>query len=160
MLYAAYGSNLHPLRLTKRISSAHLIGTTFVPGWSLHFHKRGSDKSGKCNIVSGGDGIHVAVFDISTADKITLDGIEGAGYSGITLNVPEFGDCHSYIADESYIDDSLAPYDWYKEFVLVGAHVNGFPVEYVKRVQSVTAYQDPESTRSAEKWREVELLRS
>ncbi len=160
MLYAAYGSNLHPLRLKQRISSTQLIGTAFVPCWSLHFHKRGSDKSGKCNIVSGGNGIHVAVFDISAADKITLDGIEGAGYSGITLNVPEFGDCYSYIADESYIDDSLTPYDWYKEFVLVGARVHGFPDEYVKRVHSVSVHQDPESKRRTEKWRDVELLRS
>ena len=160
MLYAAYGSNLHPLRLTKRISSTQLIGTAFVAGWSLHFHKRSNDKSAKCNIVLGSVGIHVAVFDISAADKVTLDGIEGAGYSGITLNVPEFGDCSSYIADESYIDDSLAPYDWYKELVLVGARMHGFPDEYVKRVHSIPACQDPDSKRHAEKWRDVGLFRS
>ncbi len=145
MRYAAYGSNLHPLRLRKRISSTQLIGTAFVPDWSLHFHKRSKDKSGKCNIVSGGDGIHVAVFNISVEDKVTLDGIEGlsSGYSKMTLSVPGFGDCASYTADESHIDDSLAPYDWYKELVLIGARVHDFPNDYVNRIDSIAARRDP-----------------
>ena len=102
-----------------------------MPDWSLHFHKKSNDKSGKCNIVSGGDGIHVAVFDISVEDKLKLDDIEGlsTGYSKLTLSVPGFGDCASYIADESHIDNSLAPYDWYKELVLIGARLHDFPHE-------------------------------
>ena len=110
MWYAAYGSNLHPLRLTERISSAQLVTTSFLPNWSLQFHKRSNDGSGKCNILSGGDGIHVAIFDISAADKLVLDSIEGlgVGYSETLLSVPDIGTCVSYVAEQSYIDDSFA----------------------------------------------------
>lgn len=79
MYYAAYGSNLHPLRLRERVASARLIGTHFLADWSLRFHKRSRDKSAKCNIDAGGSGIYVAVSDISVADMRTLDGIEGLG---------------------------------------------------------------------------------
>ena len=162
MRYAAYGSNLHPLRLSKRISSAKLLGTSFLPDWSLRFHKRSLDASGKCNIVSGGCGIHIAIYDISIADKITLDKIEGlgSGYVEISLAVPSVGECKSYVAEGSFIDNSLAPYDWYKELVLVGARVHGFPVEYVDEIDAVMARQDPDPRRSAHRWTTVEMIRA
>ncbi len=128
-----------------------------MPDWSLHFHKHGKDESGKCNIVTGGDGIHVAVFDISLEDKLTLDEIEGlsTGYSKRTLSVPGFGDCASYIADESHIDDTLAPYDWYKELVLIGARVHGFPGAYLDKISTTVSCQDPDPERRAASWRIV-----
>jgi len=162
MLYAAYGSNLHPRRLTERISSAQLVATSFLSDWTLHFHKRSKDGSGKCNILSGGDGIHVAIFDISAEDKLTLDGIEGLGlgYSEILLNVPDIGDCASYVADESHIDGSLDPYDWYKELVLLGARAHGFPVDYLNRISSFPARQDPDPSRRISRWKTVELVKA
>ena len=162
MWYAAYGSNLHPRRLSERISSAQFVATSLLPDWSLHFHKRSKDGSGKCNILSGGDGIHVAIFDISAEDKLALDGIEGLGlgYSDILLNVPDFGDCASYVADESHIDDSLDPYDWYKELVLVGAHAHVFPVDYLNRINSFPARQDPDPRRRISRWKTVELVKA
>lgn len=44
----AYGSNLHPLRLRKRVSTANLIGIVEMQGYQLAFHKRSTDESGKC----------------------------------------------------------------------------------------------------------------
>ena len=160
MRYAAYGSNLHPLRLSDRISSARLINTEFLPDWSLHFHKRSVDGSGKCNIVPGGSGVYVAVFDISDADKIVLDKIEGlgSGYNEISLAVPGIGDCVSYGAEDSYIRDSLIPYDWYKELVLVGARAHGFPANYVQRIEMVAAQPDSDSERSAKGWATVGMI--
>lgn len=46
--YLAYGSNLHPLRLTARVSSARPLGTVPMPGYKIAFHKRSIDHSGKC----------------------------------------------------------------------------------------------------------------
>lgn len=162
MWYAAYGSNLHPIRLNERISSAQLVATSFVPNWSLQFHKRSKDGSGKCNILSGGNGIHVAVFDISVADKRLLDRIEGlgTGYSEIMLAVPGIGPCVSYAAESSHIDDSLLAYDWYKELVLLGARVHGFPENYLERINSVPVRQDPSPERRADSWKIVELVKS
>jgi len=159
--YAAYGSNLHPLRLAKRLASAKLITTALLPGWSLNFHKRGDDKSAKCNILVGGSGVHCAIFEISANDKRILDGIEGIGfgYSKIMLGIPEVGECASYVAEESHIDDSLLPYDWYHELVLIGARIHSFPDDYLKRIESRPALRDPDRYRRTEKWKTVEMIK-
>jgi hypothetical protein len=161
MRYAAYGSNLHPLRLFKRISSAQLITTSLLSGWSLHFHKRGNDKSAKCNILAGGGGVHLAIYEISARDKLVLDRIEGVGlgYSETMLSIPRVGDCLSYVAEDTHIDDSLLPYDWYHELVIIGARTHGFPADYLKQIESKRALRDPDPDRSAEKWRTVEMIR-
>ena len=162
MKYAAYGSNLHPLRLSERIASAQLVATVFLPDWSLKFHKRSKDQSGKCSIRSGGDGVHLAVFEISRADKITLDKIEGlgSGYAEIAVCIPDFGRCVSYAATESHIDESLRPYDWYKELVLSGARFHGFPDDYVDQIESVPAIDDPDPVRRLREWKTVERVKA
>jgi len=162
MWYVAYGSNLHPLRLTERASSARLIATSFLPNWSLHFHKRSKDGSGKCNILPGGDGIHVAIFDISVEDKLLLDKIEGLGrgYSETLLSIPDIGECVTYVAQQSHIDGSLAPYDWYKELVLMGARAHGFPDDYSQRISSLRAIEDPDPNRRAKRWETVEMVKA
>ena len=96
--YAAYGSNLHPVRLINRTPTARLLGTARLPDWSMQFCKRSKDASGKCTLVPGSDGVHAAIFELSAADKQVLDDIEGVGkgYSEISLHVPGYGDCFSY----------------------------------------------------------------
>ena len=114
--YAAYGSNLHPARLIARTPSAQLLGTAHLHDWSLSFHKRSKDESGKCTVHRGSSGVHFAIFEMSANDKFTLDAIEGVGngYDEIRLEVPAYGECFSYIAQDTFIDASLQPYDWYK----------------------------------------------
>jgi hypothetical protein len=160
--YAAYGSNLHPLRLKNRISSARFVTTSVLDTWSLHFHKRSKDGSGKCNILSGESGVHVAIFEISAADKLALDAIEGLGfgYGEVALSIPDVGDCFAYVAADSHIDDSLLPYDWYKELVLIGARTHRFPAEYQKRIDSIPARRDPHPTRSVENWKIVDVVKA
>ncbi len=160
MKYAAYGSNLHPFRLSQRTPTARLVGTAYLPDWSLRFCKRSRDASGKCTIVAGSSGVHVAIFDISAEDKRVLDAIEGLGngYAGISLSIPGFGDCSSYIAEASHTDESLAPYDWYRELVLAGARAHSFPVDYLQRIESVAAVPDPDPTRRADQWALVEKV--
>lgn len=159
MLYAAYGSNLHPMRLTHRLSGARPVGTGFLADWSMRFHKRSKDESGKCSILSGNDGVYFAIFEISRDEKLALDRIEGvgSGYDAVTLHVPSFGDCATYIAQASHVDDALRPYDWYRELVLAGARFHGFPEDYVARIASVPAIRDPLVERGAGQW---ELIKS
>jgi gamma-glutamylcyclotransferase len=153
---------LHPLRLTDRIPSAQFIATDYLPNWSLCFHKRSKDHSGKCDILAGDHGVHFAIFEISDKDRMILGKIEGVGfgYSEILLSLPDFGDCVSYIAQKSHIDDSLRPYDWYKELVLVGARFHGFPDEYLKRIESIQALCDQDPDRRAKEWETVEMVRA
>ena len=162
MLYAAYGSNLHPLRLADRIESARLAGTGFVAGWRLSFHKRSADGSGKCSICPGGDGVHAAVFEISTADKRVLDRIEGlgAGYAEKALAVPGFGQCATYVAQPSYVDVALRPYDWYRELVMLGARFHAFPDRYLDSILAQPTLPDPDPLRNSDSWQTVQRIRA
>ena len=159
--YAAYGSNLHPIRLQKRVPSATLIGTSLLLGYSLRFHKQSSiDGSGKCNILVGESGVYVAVFEIAESERSELDKWEGLGYGydGHEVRLDEFGVCSTYIAAPSAIDDSLSPIDWYKEYVLRGARFHGFPNEYVVRLERLTTVTDSDEDRAAREWKLVQEL--
>lgn len=162
MKYAAYGSNLHPLRLTERIPSARFLGTEYVPDWSLRFHKRGNDTSAKCSISRDGPGIYVAVFDISVADRAVLDRIEGVGcgYATATLRAGAMGDCMTYVAETHCIDNALAPFDWYKELVIVGATAHEFPATYVAQIAAIEAQPDDNQQRASDARRIIELAKS
>lgn len=128
----------------------------------MRFHKRSTDGSAKCSIVASPGGLHVAVFDISVADKYVLDRIEGlgAGYAETVLSVPGAGDCVSYIAEKTHIDESLLPYDWYKELVLSGAQAHGFPEGYLARIREQPVSEDPDPVRRIDSWKTVERVRS
>ncbi len=162
MHYAAYGSNLHPARLAARLASARFLGSGHLQDWSLRCHKRSRDESGKCTILPGSEGVYFAIYDISDADKLALDRIEGLGdgYAGVSLSIPPFGDCASYVAEESHIDDSLQPYDWYRELVLAGANFHGFPDDYVARIRMIPAIRDPDEARSRRHWDLVNRIRA
>ena len=110
--YIAYGSNLHPVRLRERLPSARLVGPAFLPGRTLEFHKRSVDGSAKCTIVSGGEGVHVAIYDVSGDDKRRLDEIEGVGrgYSDERIDVPGFSECATYVAESTHVVTELEPY--------------------------------------------------
>ena len=151
MRYAAYGSNLHPVRLRERVPSARLLGTGVVRDFSLRFHKRGADGSAKCNITSSSGEIHVAVYEIATAHKEELDRIEGvgSGYEVERITVPKVGHCFTYVASESHIDDHLRPFTWYRELVLVGCRHLGFPADYVREIGTIRALRDSDAERHA-----------
>jgi gamma-glutamylcyclotransferase len=150
MLYAAYGSNLHPARLRERLSSATLLGKATVAGKALRFHKRGHDGSGKCNIIAAGGEICVAVYEIAAPQKPKLDEIEGVGYRIETLHVADYGECFTYVATNTHIDESLKPFSWYKELVIAGCENLQFPRHYIEQIEAVESWEDPDRKRHAE----------
>lgn len=160
-LYAAYGSNLHPQRLRERIKSATLRGTGFLGRYTLRFHKRGQDDSAKCGISECGQGLHVAVYEMDEADRRVLDGIEGVGkgYEVDGVSVPGFGQCFTYVASRSHIDDWLQPFDWYREMVLLGCLKHAFPAPYCERIAALPVIEDPDPARRERNWRTVERLK-
>ena len=159
--YAAYGSNLHPRRLRERIQHASLVGTSFLEQHTLQFHKRGQDQSAKCSFSSCGRGMHVAVYEMNDSDKQVLDHIEGVGrgYDVANLHVPGIGECFTYIASRTHIDDLLHPFDWYREMVLLGCRRHAFPDAYCDSIAAIPTVADPDQDRRAKNWRIVELLR-
>lgn len=153
LYYLAYGSNLHPLRLTERIPSTRFIGTVSLPGYRVAFHKRGKDESAKCNLLHDARACaHAAVFSLAEVEKPRLDEFEGAGYVTCTLQVTiarRTYACFYYAAQDEYIDDALLPYDWYRGLVEVGARYQGFPSAYIQSLTAVQAISDPDQERAA-----------
>lgn len=156
-LYLAYGSNLHPTRLRERVPSAALHGPAVLVGHVLRFHKRGRDRSGKCDAYATGrtaDVVHGALYRLAPADVETLHDIEGVG-RGYDLHAVRVRagnatlDAFTYRANAAWIDDALAPWDWYKTLVVAGARRHGFPEDYVRAIDAVASVADPDAARAA-----------
>lgn len=161
IVYFAYGSNMSTARLRKRVPSCKPLGIATLPGHALRFHKRSTDKSGKCNaFASGNDNSVIGVlFSFDPAERAKLDEAEGVGSGYEHAMVTVINDkgrrrkVLTYLATPDYIDDSLKPYGWYKDFVLAGGREHGLPPEYIAEyIQSVEAIEDPNRTRD-KKWR-------
>lgn len=165
ILYYAYGSNLHPERLGARIPSSQLLGVAELTGYRLLFHKLGADQSAKCNAFYSGDPEHLllgALFSMAACEKQILDEIEGAGYVVSEVMVQHGGADHQafmYVAEQAYIDDSLVPYRWYKEFVCLGAKFLNFPAHYIAQLAAVEAVDDGDPERYARNERVLMLMR-
>ena len=166
-LYAAYGSNLHPVRLKSenRCPSAKLRGTSIITGRRLTFRKRSIDGSAKCDVEITGnssDELRIAVFEIPKSEEQALDSAEGFG-SGyhkdemqLTLDAEDLT-AKIYLADEDAIVND-APYDWYKQMVLLGAKYHFFSNTYIDQIQGVESKIDHDESRALRKWKEVEQM--
>lgn len=158
--YAAYGSNLHPDRLRRRVGSAALCGTARVASFDLLFHKTGMDGSAKCGIVPGRRGIFVAVYEIAEQERVLLDRCEGLGigYHQAFIEVEGFGRCATYIAAAAAVDHRLSPFDWYKAYVICGARHHGFPDDYIAALESVSTCCDHDPARARQEWTAVRRI--
>lgn len=158
MYYFSYGSNLHPVRLTKRISSAKLVSAVCVNNYKLKFHKKSKDGSAKCNLIETSDEkdqIFGAIYEIDTAQKAILDGFEGlgSGYFEHRVQIVKENntfDCFTYIAQQSFIVDNMLPYNWYKEMVVIGAEYLQVADEYIAEIESNPSIDDQNIKRKLE----------
>jgi hypothetical protein len=165
ILYFAYGSNMSTPRLRYRVPGCRFEFVARLPNYKLCFHKRSNDGSVKCNAFKTAeptDAVIGAVYEIPTNEKRALDDAEGlgSGYHEETVRVlsPE-GEkvaVRTFIADASFIDDSLQPYSWYKDFVFAGAEEHQLPPEYVEsRIGAVHAICDPNPQREQARRAEI-----
>ncbi len=154
IFYLAYGSNLHPERMLRRVPSARHLGTAYLEGWSLCFNKLGKDGSAKCNIMPcpGEDnGVYAALYELSKSEKIQLDKAEN-GYRICHITAKLGGRSYktfTYVAEVQHIDHSCVPYDWYRDLVLMGAWFNEFPDSYIAHIESFDVAQDRNLERYA-----------
>ena len=139
MKYFAYGSNMSLARIKERVPSAHRLGAYFLEGRDLRFHKAGKDGSGKCDAfsTSGNERVYGALYEINPDEKPALDRAEGLGveYSeklvSVTNDQGETIEAFTYFALK--IDDSLKPYTWYLNHVLIGARESQLPENYIQK---------------------------
>lgn len=158
MLYFAYGSNMCTGRLRRRVPSAAAPVVARLSGYTLHFHKRSDDGSGKGNVVETGNGMDIVygvLFRIDPRQKGDLDAAEGVGHGYLetpAVVMDNGGNRHEafmYVADESSINDTLSPYSWYKRFVVDGARQHGLPLDYIAAIEAIPATEDPDRTHDA-----------
>jgi hypothetical protein len=150
--YLAYGSNMFTARLRDRVSSARNARVVVLPGYSVRYRKKSKDGSAKCDLVFVGEPVtaYGVVFDIDPLELPILDRCEGAGsgYDQGSIRVL-VGDrsleALTYLA--SSIDDDLAPYDWYRNWVVAGAREHGLPDDYIREQLDVSAVPDPNAER-------------
>lgn len=164
--YFAYGSNLHPMRLSRRVPSSKLVSTAALQNYSLAFHKIGKDGSAKCDVVfssAPGDQVFGALYSIDPAEIPTLDEFEGCGYGyqkaslTVVAGTTSVG-AWAYLAQEDHTDPQLVPFDWYKELVLLGAAFHQFPQRYVDAIELVPTNQDPDPERREREWTNIQTL--
>lgn len=152
--YLAYGSNMCAARLEARVGSTERRGHAWLVGFSLRFHKRGRDGSGKCDAFATGepdDVLHGALFGLTAPQAEALHRHEGPDYAIETMAV---GTAHGevdafvYVAHAHAVDHALVPFDWYHAFVLHGAREAGLPDAYVRRIAGVAVRRDPDGARA------------
>lgn len=154
-LYFGYGSNLLAARLEHRLGPCVRLGAASLPGYALRFHKRGRDGSGKCDAFHTGDPtdrLWGGVFRLDDRQLAELDRIEGPGYERATVAVILGGrlvGADLYVARLEARAPGLAPYDWYKEFVLAGACELALPRGYRDAIGAVPSLPDPGRARAA-----------
>lgn len=154
--YFAYGSNLHPERMRRRVPSATALGTAVLTGHLLRFHKRSqSDGSAKCDAHYTGrpeDRVYGVVYSLRPAEKAALDAVEGPGYEVAERVVIHAGGQRPvflYRARPETLDPALRPYDWYHALVVAGARHHRLPAAYVEALAAISAEPDPDPERAA-----------
>ncbi|KRT55112.1 gamma-glutamylcyclotransferase family protein [endosymbiont of Ridgeia piscesae] len=152
--YFAYGSNMSLRRMTARIPDAHSLGIACLPKHSLKFHKSGRDGSGKCDAYHTGvacDYILGHLYQISREAGQTLDLYEGRGNGyerkSVRLIVPGAGELEAFTYYATQIDAGLAPFDWYKHHVVIGAEEAGLSEDYRREIAVLASVPDPDLER-------------
>ncbi len=78
-LYAAYGSNLDPARMSQRAPHSPLRGSGWLTGWRLTFGGEDLGWEGALGTVveHPESQVYVALYDLTPADEAALDEWEG-----------------------------------------------------------------------------------
>jgi len=163
--YFAYGSNMCSGRLRERVA-CEFATIAILPRHQLRFRKLSRDHSSKCDICSTGDEAHAVwgvVYDLSTLEKAKLDAFEGLGKGyddlEVVLNLPNGEDLRAltYVAHPDSVREGLAPYSWYKAYVLAGATEYELPQEYIaEAIAPIGTTDDPNRERHAKEMAKLE----
>jgi gamma-glutamylcyclotransferase (GGCT)/AIG2-like uncharacterized protein YtfP len=80
MLYAAYGTNLDPARMSERCPHSPLHSTGWLTGWRMTFggEEHGWDGALPTIVQDPLEQVFVAIYDVSEEDEAHLDSLESA----------------------------------------------------------------------------------
>jgi len=138
--YFAYGSNMDPERMRKRIGRQANVHPACLPGHVLRFSKRSKHDSrrGYANIELDVDSdVYGILFDITEVEMLMLDTREGAAighYRRKTVEVEaEMGTrvtAIAYVARAEWVAEDLLPTRKYLKHLLAGRDF--LPEDYVE----------------------------
>jgi hypothetical protein len=159
VFYFAFGSNMSYQRISERVGACRVAGVGILNGYSLRFHKRGRDGSGKCDAFKTAhvaDRVYGVVFAMTMSQIEILDDFEGPDYERelVALHNQDRQEStggeiagFAYLAKPHAIDANLVPYDWYKGFVYYGAVENALPDDYARAIGNYPHSVDPDPSR-------------
>ncbi|MEH6624805.1 MAG: gamma-glutamylcyclotransferase family protein [Motiliproteus sp.] len=151
LYYLAYGSNLHPLRLSQRIPGSRLHGTVVLAEYQLCFHKQGQDGSAKCDLISTKNSLSFgALYRIPATDRPILDEIEGGyqAHTGVVSIAEQELAIYTYLAHVDNINAALEPFDWYLQLVHLGAQYLDFPEQLLQQLTALKQSKDQDRQRA------------
>ena len=140
-LYAAYGTNLDPARMSERCPHSILQSTGWLTGWRLTFggEEHGWDGALSTIVEDPFEQVFVAVYDVSEEDEHLLDGWESADsglYRKTRVRVT------TLLGEElawTYVLDAYEgglPSASYLGIVAEAAEAAGAPDDYVQRLRA------------------------
>jgi len=153
VLYFAYGANVHPGWLRRRIPDAELLGAAVLPGHRLAFRKRGRDGAARSDAQPGsmpGDTLPGVLYAVRSEALAQL-GAAGAGYRMEAVEVLLAGaprQAVTWRAEDSAVAAGLQPPDWYVALIRAGAAMLGLPAAHQEWLASVPVRVDRDSEQS------------
>jgi len=141
--YFAYGSNLAMDHKEDRTGSIREVRRARLGGYRIAFNKSGSDGTGKANIVPDKTrAVWGVVYRCSTATLDQMDKYEGVSaghyhrrHVRVQCGSADEVDAVTYVAGNSFVDDSLVPGPEYLAKILKGARSYSLPEEYIHEIQ-------------------------
>jgi cation transport regulator ChaC len=155
--YFAYGSNLLTEQKESRTGPIRDARRARLDGYRIAFNKRGSDGTGKANIVRDADRtVWGVVYRCSPAALDQMDTHEGVAsghyvrtWVRVRVDAGDEVDAVTYIAGDSFVEASLAPSREYLEAILHGARHHGLPDDYVREIERIGHQHGGERNRPA-----------
>jgi hypothetical protein len=154
IFYFAYGANVHPGWLQRRIPHAEPIGAAALPGYRLAFRKRGRDgaaRSDACPSDAPGARLPGALYRLRAPDRERL-GAAGAGYRAEQVSVESaLGrvEAITWVAEPAQVSVGLLPWDWYVDLIRAGAALLQLSEAHRAWLASVPTATDPDDDRAA-----------
>ena len=153
--YFAYGANVHPGWLRRRIPAAVVMGTGELPGYRIAFNKRGRDGAGRSNACPTGsadDRLPGVLYHLPAQDLDKL-GAARAGYHAAEVLVETAEGpltALTWHADATQVEAGLRPWDWYVALIRAGAELHGLPEAHRRWLAAVPTQVDPDADRVAQ----------
>ena len=151
MKYFAYGSNLDPAQMKKRVPQHQAIGVARAPGYRLAFTKRSSGWGGYVADLLPDEASQVwgMVYELQASDVSNLDHLEG-GYKRRPITVYT-GDSLAQQAEAYFVvqkEGEGAPSERYLQVIIKGARHWGLPRDYISSLVELGA-KSPRGSRGS-----------